>query len=80
MFYKKVEEVKSELVKAVGSFKATRLGEGKVYDLGGNVAEYYLDRNELKTYGYSAYDYVDPVRKEVQPKEENIGFRVVQEL
>lgn len=80
LFYKKVEEVKSELVKAVGSFKATRIGEGKVYDLGGNVAEYYLDRNELKTYGYSAYDYVDPVRKEVQPKEENIGFRVVQEL
>lgn len=80
LFYKKVGEVKSELVKAVGSFKATTVGEGKVYDLGGNVAEYYLDGGELKTYGYSAYDYVDPAQKEVKTKVENTGFRVVKEL
>ena len=79
-FYKKVEKVKQELTKVVGSFSATTLGDGKVYDLGGNVAEYYMEANELKTYGYSAYDYVDPLKKEVQTKVENTGIRVVQEL
>lgn len=72
----KVTESKSPLVMKVGSFKAIEIGEAEVYDLAGNVAEYNADG---KTYGYSAYDYVDPSSEEVEVKAGQVGFRVIKE-
>lgn len=72
----KLAESKTSLIKEVGNFKATKLGEAEVYDLGGNVAEYGADG---KTYGYSAYDYVDPHSEEVRVTAGQVGFRVVRE-
>ena len=51
----KLNALKGSLLKKVGSSKSTKIGEAEVYDIGGNVAEYYTDG----TYGYSAYDYYD---------------------
>lgn len=72
----KLAEHKSSLIKEVGSFKASKVGEAKVYDLGGNVAEFGADG---KTYGYSAYDYVDPHTEEVRVKAGQVGFRVIKD-
>ena len=78
-FQEKLDELEASLIKEVGQEKPSSLGEAKVYDLGGNVAEYYLDGETLKTYGYSAYDYVDAADKTVNPAPEHTGFRVVRE-
>ncbi|MEO1030623.1 MAG: prolyl oligopeptidase family serine peptidase [Bacteroidota bacterium] len=51
----KLSSTKPYLLTEVGKYKATKIGDALVYDLGGNVAEYYDDG----TYGYCAYDYVD---------------------
>lgn len=50
-----------------------------VYDLGGNVAEYYQSTSGIKTYDYSAYDFVDPASEEAKSAAEHIGFRVVRQ-
>ena len=63
----------------VGSFKASKIGNVKVYDLGGNAAEYYNVNGSLKTYGYSAYDFVDANDRESKSEAKNTGFRVVKE-
>ena len=76
-FKKKVEEAKQSLIKEVGSFKSTKVGEAEVYDLGGNVSEY---RNDGKKYGFSAYDYVDPNGDSDEAgKASHTGFRVIKE-
>ena len=74
MLQSKLKEAQSTLIREVGSFKSTKVGEAELYDLGGNVAEYAEDG---KTYGYSAYDYVDPNAEEPVSDSANIGFRVV---
>lgn len=51
----KLKTVERSLLKPVGSSASTKIGEADVYDIGGNVAEYYANG----TYGYSAYDYYD---------------------
>lgn len=67
------------MIMEVGKFKPTSVGkDGKIYDLGGNVAEYYNTANG-NSYGYSAYDFVDNFSKDVKPQPEHIGFRVVKE-
>lgn len=75
----KLVELKKPLFMVVGTFKASKLGKAKadIYDLGGNAAEYYQDGATLKTYGYSAYDYVDAGDKSVKSQEAHTGFRVV---
>ena len=75
-----LSKVKS-LIKQVGSHPAIQLKEASLlFDLGGNVAEYYVHGGELKTYDYSGYDFVDPYDKEVRVGEASrIGFRVVKE-
>ena len=70
----KLEEVETSLVDKVGQHAAKKVGDASVYDLGGNVAEYAADGT---TYGYSAYDYVDPFDPEVNPKPAHTGFRVI---
>lgn len=76
-FQKKVTEAKQSLLKEVGSFKSTKVGEAELYDLGGNVSEY---RNDGKKYGFSAYDYVDPNGDSTKAgTTSHTGFRVVKE-
>lgn len=73
-FRKKLSEAAQSLLKPVGQFAPTKLGKAEIYDLAGNVAEYNATGG---TYGYSAYDYVDPNDPAVKPV--RIGFRVVKE-
>ncbi len=75
----KLKEVKGSLIKEAGSFKPLVLGETKVYDLGGNVAEYYQKDGKAATYGYSAYDFVDASSAESKTTPEHTGFRVVRD-
>ncbi len=70
----KVDELESSLIREVGQFNPVKIGEAELYDLGGNVSEYALDGT---TYGYSAYDYVDPYSLEVKRAPGHTGFRVV---
>ena len=73
-FRQKLEEANQNLVMSVGEFSPTKLNAAEVYDLAGNVAEY---DQKGGTYGYSAYDYVDPHDPAVQPMK--VGFRVVKQ-
>lgn len=73
-FRQKLAETDQSLLKVVGEFAPTKLGKAEVYDLGGNLAEY---DQKGGTYGYSAYDYVDPHNPQVKPTK--VGFRVVKQ-
>ncbi|MCY7352661.1 MAG: prolyl oligopeptidase family serine peptidase [Cytophagaceae bacterium] len=81
----KIAEAKTSLLKSVGSFKAVKVGEADLYDLGGNVAEWYTkDDGTPGTYGFSAYDLADatadwPRNQHSQTSTGYIGFRVVRE-
>lgn len=76
LFRKKLAEGKSALWLAAGQFEAVKMGTAELYDLGGNVAEYQADGT---SYGYSAYDFVDPHDTSVKTDPGHIGFRVVKE-
>lgn len=70
----------ANLIKPAGSYKAIKLkNKSLLFDLGGNVAEYYLDNGTLKTYDYSGYDFVDPFNEETSSAAGNTGFRVIRE-
>lgn len=75
-FLEKVKDTKASLVKEVGSFKGTKVGEAVLYDLGGNVSEYY---ESGETYGYSAMDYYDSMGEKQAANHHYKGFRVVKE-
>lgn len=75
----KTTDLKKMLIQPVGSRLPVKIGEEKIFDIGGNVAEYYKDGDELKVYDYSAYDFVDPYSKENDTPEKYTGFRVVKE-
>ncbi|MDN5199888.1 prolyl oligopeptidase family serine peptidase [Fulvivirgaceae bacterium BMA10] len=75
----KIKEAKENLISSVGKFKCTRVGKADIYDLGGNAAEYFEDGNAIKSYGYSAYDFVDPHNSECHTDAKNIGFRLIME-
>ncbi|WP_421878973.1 prolyl oligopeptidase family serine peptidase [Marinoscillum sp.] len=75
---KKLSTLQSGMIKSVGNFGTVKLSdEARVFDLGGNVAEYYLDGSELKVYDYSAYDFVDPMNAALPRTSVQVGFRVV---
>ncbi|MDX1629134.1 MAG: prolyl oligopeptidase family serine peptidase, partial [Fulvivirga sp.] len=76
---KKLNELKYSIVKEVGSFPALETNDKKLFDIGGNVAEYYLKEGQLKVYDYSAYDFVDEFNENFIESSEHIGFRVVRE-
>ncbi len=77
---RKLGELKVPLIRNAGSLPGVPLKkEILVYDLGGNVAEYYSEGGALKTYDYSAYDFVDPATPEATPGKAHTGFRVVRE-
>ncbi|MCA0133686.1 S9 family peptidase [Winogradskyella alexanderae] len=70
----KIDDKKPDLIKEIGQFKAVKIGNAMVYDLGGNVAEYH----ENGIYGFSAYDYVDPNSN--KPVESvYVGIRVIKD-
>lgn len=75
-FKRKVAEVKQSLIKEVASFKATKVGEATIYDLGGNLAEYAKGGS---TYGFSAYDFADSKASKGKTSGGFIGIRVVRE-
>lgn len=72
----KMEELDHSLLKEVGAYKGTTIGEALVYDLGGNAAEYQSDGS---TFGYSAVSYVDERGETQTPSQAYVGFRVVKE-
>ena len=71
---KKLKELKLELIKSVGETQGSKVGEALVYDLGGNVAEYF----EGGIYGYSAYDFFD-ANNSAMIKSKYAGFRVIRD-
>lgn len=76
----KVEGLQSTLVKSVGNHAAVGVkGDNKVFDLGGNVAEYYNEGGALKIYDYSGYDFVDPYNEKLPVDSKQVGFRVIKE-
>lgn len=77
MLRRKLAEVKQSLLLPVGHFEAVGIGEAKLYDLGGNAAEY----SENGRYDYSAYDFADAA-EDTPPDSppQAVGFRVVVEL
>ena len=77
---KAMELAPEALIRAVGMFPPSLIGEAVVYDLGGNVAEIYDRGGNAGVYGYSAIDHVDsaaPEARNVVPA--FTGFRVVRE-
>ncbi|MEJ2585222.1 MAG: prolyl oligopeptidase family serine peptidase, partial [Robiginitalea sp.] len=77
---KKLEELRVSLIKNVGSHPGVKLKEKVLlFDLGGNAAEYYKAGDGLKTYDYSAYDFVDPGAAESTSQSVHTGFRVIRE-
>lgn len=73
----KVNEAKANLLLEVGAFKSSKIGKAKIYDLGGNAAEFYLDGSELKSYGYSAYDFYDKTNPASKTGTNHCGFRLI---
>ena len=73
-FSKKLTEIKTSLFKKVGKYKVSKVGDAEVYDLGGNVAEYYSNG----IYGYSAYDFYDASNTNFIDSN-YVGIRVIME-
>ena len=70
----KLKELHTILYKKVGKKKLTKVGEAVVYDLGGNIAEYYEDG----IYGYSAYDFYD-ANDDRMINSKHVGIRVIKQ-
>jgi len=75
-FRQKLSGLNRTLLKEVGSFKSTKIGDAYIYDLGGNVAELAANGD---VYGYSAINYVDERGESVKPSDDYIGFRLIKE-
>ena len=71
----KLENLSSSLIKEVGSYVSMDVMGAKLYDVGGNVAEYGTNGD---IYGYSAYDFVDQHNAN-NATSNHVGFRVVLE-
>jgi dipeptidyl aminopeptidase/acylaminoacyl peptidase len=71
---RKLEGLTTSLLKEAASFAPVKTHKATVYDLGGNVAEWDM---EGKTYGYSAYDFVDPHATAAGTAPAYRGLRVV---
>jgi len=72
--HEKLKELNTILYKKVGKKKPTKVGDADVYDLGGNVAEYY----DGGVYGYSAYDFHD-ANDDSMIKSNHVGIRVIKD-
>jgi formylglycine-generating enzyme required for sulfatase activity len=74
MLNEKLKELHTILYKKVGKKKPTKVGDAIVYDLGGNIAEYYDDG----VYGYSSYDFYD-VNDDSMIDSKHVGIRVIKD-
>ncbi len=75
-FREKLKALNRSLIREAGSFPSIKIGKAAVFDLGGNLSEFAADAS---TYGFSAYDFVDP-NSEASPQTSGYtGFRVVKE-
>ncbi len=75
---KKVNTEKLSLMKEVGSFAPQKVGEAYIFDIAGNAAEYYLDGETLKIFGYDANTFADPFDLKTN-NSKFIGIRLVKE-
>ena len=75
MLADELNQLGEDMIRSVGSYLPTAIGNAHVYDLGGNVAEL---TESGTTYGYSAADYVDPTAIENRSPRFT-GFRLVRE-
>ncbi len=73
----KIKDLKHNLIEAVGKYKPVKIEKATLYDLGGNVAEYYLDNGAYKIYGYSAYDLADPSSQGTNQQSKYVGLRLI---
>ncbi len=80
MFKQKLKSIETSLLKSVGSFQSTKVGEAEIYDLGGNVAEWYEENGKGKSMGFSAYDFADEHQHTSRTSPSNMGIRVIKEL
>ena len=75
MLKEKLEkELNTILYKKVGKKKPTKVGDAEIYDLGGNIAEYY----DGGVYGYSAYDFYD-ANDDSMIDSDHVGIRVIKQ-
>ena len=74
MINEKLKELHTILYKKVGKKKPTKVGDAEIYDLGGNVAEYY----DGGVYGYSSYDFYD-ANDYSMIDSKHVGIRVIKE-
>ncbi len=74
MLKEKLKELNTILYKKVGKKKSTKVGDAVVYDLGGNIAEYYSNG----VYGYSAYDFYD-ANDDSMVDSKHVGIRVIKD-
>jgi len=70
----KLKELHTILYKKVGKKKPTKVGDAEIYDLGGNVAEYY----DGGVYGYSSYDFYD-ANDDSMINSKHVGIRVIKQ-
>ncbi|MEO1417408.1 MAG: prolyl oligopeptidase family serine peptidase [Bacteroidota bacterium] len=78
MLTQKLASEKVELIKEVGSFPPQKMGGEELFDLSGNVAEYYMEANQLKVYGYDAHSFADPFDPTYN-ESKMVGIRLVRE-
>tara|TARA_B100000508_G_scaffold139975_1_gene139534 strand:- start:1168 stop:1719 length:552 start_codon:yes stop_codon:yes gene_type:complete len=74
MLREKLKELNTILYKKVGKKKPTKVGDAEIYDLGGNIAEYY----DSGVYGYSAYDFYD-ANDDSMINSKHVGIRVIKD-
>jgi dipeptidyl aminopeptidase/acylaminoacyl peptidase len=73
----KIASSEKVLFTTCGSFKPVKVKDASIYDLGGNAAEYYMENDMLKSYGYSAYDFYDNTAPESVSEAKHCGFRLI---
>ncbi len=72
----KLMNEKVSLIKEVGSFPPQEMGKQYLFDLAGNVAEYYMEDGRLKVYGYDAHSFADPFDPDFN-ESKTLGIRLV---
>lgn len=77
-FRQKLEKLDHTMIKEVGAYKSVKIGNARIYDLGGNAAE-WSSGSDQSTYGYSAISYVDERSETPSIPIRYTGFRVIKE-
>ncbi len=80
LFKQETDILNLQLIKSVGSYKPIKFKDQFIYDLGGNVSEYYKDGTQIGKFGFSAYDYYDSYSSDLGKLSNHTGFRVVKTL